>query len=135
MGLPAKTTLSLTGTGIHAAYDTLSSAISAGRAKRARVEVKAVTLASTNATSFQGKLQGSLDGQNDWKDIYTLVSEGAATPTPAAEQSENITSNQTKGLVFEAATTFPFLRCGAKFTGGAGKAGETLTAVLRIFAS
>lgn len=123
--------LSLTGTQILTTY-VAGSAFPASRAGHVEVDLTAVTLGSTNATSFQGKLQCSIDGTNDWTDVGTIDSSGGSDFLPVVEQTKNITSSQTVGLVFTLDRAYPFLRVAGKFTGGVGKTGETLSAFVRI---
>lgn len=125
-----KDALSLAGTGITTSYQ-YGSAIAAGRAEKLRVIGKSVTLAASNSTSAQLKLQASPDGTNDWTDVKAY-NELDLTAAIAAEQTKNTGSSVTVGLYFSVPTGFPFVRVGGKFTGGAGKAGEALSAQLQL---
>lgn len=125
-----KDSLSLTGTAITTSY-VAGTAVAAGKASKVRVVGKSVTLAASNSTSAQLKLQASPDGTHDWTDVksYDDVDVAAAI---SAEHSKNTGSSATVGLWFSVPAGFPYVRVSGKYSGGAGKAGESLTAQVQL---
>lgn len=123
--------LNLSGTGITTSFQG-GTAIAAGRAIRVAVEAQSVTLGSSNSTSFEVKLQCSPDGTNDWTDVKTYddTDQSAAI---AASHTKNTGSSATVGQHLSIPAGYAYVRVAGKYSGGAGKAGESLTAFVRLF--
>lgn len=127
-----KDSLALTGTGITTSYQG-GAAVPAGRATKVRVIGKSVTLAASNSTSMELKLQASADGTTEWTDVKT-ADDVDVDAAKAAEHTKNTGSSKVIGMWLSVPAGFPFLRVAGKYTGGAGKAGESLTGQLQLLA-
>lgn len=122
--------LSILGTNITTAYQA-GAAIATGLAKAITLWGYAITGAASNSTSAEFKLQGSMDGVNGWVDLGILDLQ-VATPAIALSLTKNTGSSAYVPVAGSFAAGFPYVRVAAKFTGGAGKAGESLTATLQL---
>lgn len=129
MSLNPHAALDLEGTAILTTY-VFGKVIAASRAVAVAVRATATAIAGSNSTSAEVKVQASPDGVNDWQDLSCnsdLVASGA---TPATSFTRNTGGAAVVGYAFSIPAGFPFLRVGGKFTGGVGKAGESIVASL-----
>jgi hypothetical protein len=124
MNVDLGTVLSLLGTAFHTSYVT-GSEIDAGRPRRLRFSVKAVTISGTNCTDLRLQVLASDDGVT----YRAVTSQDDADEIIAPLKEHVYTDLSTFGtysysLVVDGG--YKYVKLEAMFTGGVGKAGESI---------
>lgn len=120
------TVLSLSGTAIHSSY-VAGSTMYGGLPSAIRLSAVAVTIAGTNSTSVELEVMASEDGTN----FYAVTSQDDEDEIIAPLKEHTYATGGGAGTLRMSLIVdgrYKFLQLNAKFTGGAGKAGESITA-------